>query len=86
VKAALGPLVHDAANPSVSPSFHLSIKHITVASSKNRSRISILKYTMEEQWTEAQYEVALAKLEALTDKVSHPNSRPPQTTLTTQPS
>jgi hypothetical protein len=28
-----------------------------------------LKYNMEDQWTEAQYEAALAQLEALTDKV-----------------
>lgn len=26
---------------------------------------------MEDQWTEAEYEAALAKLEALTDKVRH---------------
>jgi hypothetical protein len=73
VKAALGPLVHDAANPLVSPSFHLSIKHtfLVVTSPKNCSRKTTLKYNMEDQWTEAQYEAALAQLEALADKVPY---------------
>ena len=34
---------------------------------------------MEDQWTEAEYEAALARLEALTDKVCH-LLHPPSTT------